>query len=94
MIREVYDVRLGYKIYYHPTDKDKFLLLPVWVLRGVVEENAKKEIPKHEWTYLEEIWGGDSVVIEAQTGMPLDFVHDARPTRNVATDIILWNVAK
>lgn len=94
LIREVYDVRLGYKTYYHPTDKDKFLLLPVWVLRGVVEENAKKETPKHEWSYLEEIWGGDSVVIEAQTGRLLDFLNDARPSRNVAADIILWNGVK
>ena len=44
-LREVSSLKLGYMLYVDPVEEDIFWAVPVWVLDGIVYNNAKEEAP-------------------------------------------------
>lgn len=74
LLREVYDVRLTYEPYIDTTAVgERFILLPVWRLRGSYVENASFDPPPpYDFTpEFQRKYLGQCVVVEAFSGKPL-----------------------
>lgn len=95
-IRDVYRVRLGYLRLNDPMHLgEKFILIPVWELNGVIVKDPKSPTPTPYYDDEEEqkLHGGLTAYVNAQTGEYYDYYNDISPTRKEAA-FLTWNEVK
>lgn len=98
LIRQVYVVRFGYMVYYNPkSPTTSFYSIPVWILEGEILESYEKESQIEPGSFSDiysRFTGGDTLIVEAQTGKLLDFLTNRDPARRMANEIITWDDVK
>lgn len=92
LLRDVYNVRLGYMSFCDPEDEDSFYLVPVWAAYGILTDDPKKEIHMDEYAdYIRRAIPTVMLIVNANSGKLLDKYGAANASRYNVGELIYWN---